>query len=70
MSRERGPQGPLWDTPASPVSPFSQLDPNAPLPEFSDEEKAELERKIEERTRPYRTPSYRDPTWFWNRPWR
>lgn len=71
MSEKKVEGGTLWNTPAGALpSAFSQLDPNAPLPEISEEEIAEMSLKIEERTRPYRTPAYRDPTWFWNRPWR
>lgn len=62
--------GTLWNTPAgSAPSAFAQLDMNAPIVPLSPEEIEKLEAEIEVRTRPYRTQGYRDPTWFWNKPW-
>lgn len=60
--------GTLWNTPAGSLpSPFADLDMNAPIVPFTPEEIEKMERELEERLRPYRTPSYRDPTWYWNK---
>lgn len=60
--------GTLWNTPAGSLpSPFAQLDPNAPIVPFTEEEKAKMEAELEERLKPYKTPAYRDPTWYWNK---
>jgi hypothetical protein len=68
VSEKKVEGGTLWNTPAGSLpSPFAQLDLNAPIVPLSPEEIAKIEAEIEERTRPYRTQSYRDPTRFWNK---
>lgn len=63
--------GTLWNTPAGACpSGLADLDLTAAIERLTPEEIAEYKRKLAERLKPYETPSYRDPTWFWNKHYR
>lgn len=71
MSEKKVEDGTLWNTPAGATpSAFAQLDLLAPTVPLTPEEIARFEAAVEERIKPYKTRSYRDPTWYWNKHFR